>query len=240
MAVQKQFLTIHPLDTHILKMKISLKLLKKVKKEWNKPIHFQKERLKEYKGTSEENGFIRQNLLYDMLKNGKSVDINTIQNLWNKENVGISENDFYQHIELTCRGYGDYLISAADEYDIKPVKKYVYEIYDERIETKKALEERISELLDSYNPEIKSATFYRINTNTKKYCAEDENCKYEITHPLTGLPIECEDKEEFESQKENLLLELKEIRKKEINNAIYQLVVDKNNTKLKFWIKYHV
>ena len=228
------------MDIRILKMKISLKLLKKVKKEWNNPIHFQKERLKEYKGTSEESGFIRQNLLYDMLKNGKSVEINSILNLWNKENVGISESDFYQHVELVCKGHGDYLISAADEYGIEPVKKYVYEIYGERIETKKALEEKINELLDSYNPEIRHATFYRINTNTKKYCAEGENCRYEITHPLTGLPIECEDKEEFESQKENLFLELKEIRKKEIDEAIYQLVVDKNNTKIKFWIKYHV
>jgi hypothetical protein len=221
-------------------MKISLKLLKKLIPAWHSPIHFQKERLKEYKGTSDENGFIQQNLLYDMLKSGKSVEISSVLKTWSDNNLGISENDFYQTVEDVCKGHGDYLINAAEEYDIEPQKKYVYELYDERINTKSALEERVDELLDSYNPNIKYATFHRINSNIKKYCAEDENCEYEITHPLTGLVIECEDKEKFQLQKENLLLELKEIRKKEINKAIFQLVVDKNNTKLKFWIKYHV
>lgn len=204
-------------------MKISIKEMQTLFGRWKSPNFI-------------VNADQRDLAFYNYIKGGSYIDTYTLFKLWNDKNMGVSKSEFYTMIENTFKEHGDYLINTS-EVEIEPIRKYTYEIYGETVvNTKKNLLIKIDEMVDDYNPIVNTSHFKRVSETAKDYSKEEE---YEIFHPITGERLEYSSKDECYDAKNNIIKQLKEDRRKQLIENTKQLIIDKNDNKVKLWIKYN-
>lgn len=227
-------------------MKISLKELKEISGEWGNPYHFDKSRVNEFEGRIkqypatkveyfEKDGFIRQNTLYDLMKDGKYFDVNYL-----KENY-LADVHWDDINHFLSRNPTAIIDSSNTGFSRK--KLYKYELNGISYNTKTALWNEINDRLNNFIPTTINITYIeKFSNGAYKIVSSDSvagNIKYQICNPLTGISKAYDTKEECESE----IVSINNIEKNNykntlINNTI-EIIGDNNNSNIKIKIQYN-